>query len=127
MVNLNCTSTNTKQSIQSESNSNTSSSDSYHAELQATLENEIKRFTDFVANEFEYPDSAKEYCLEGEMIIRVVYNNGFESVEITKSIDPLLEDMVMEKIEEYIKAFDRKYVDAPRLVFKIPIEFRMEG
>jgi len=96
-------------------------------EMQTTLEAEIKRFTDYVANEFEYPTLARDHCMEGEMIIKVVYNKGFESVEITKSINTLFDKMVMEHITAYINNFDRTYDQAPRLVFKIPINFRMEG
>ncbi len=95
--------------------------------MQAILKSEINRFTDYVAREFEYPELAKEYCFEGEMIVRVVYDEGFETVEITKSISPLLDRMVMNHITNYISNFDRKYVQAPRLVFKIPINFKLEG
>jgi len=96
-------------------------------QIEAVLKDEIKRFTDYAANEFEYPDLAKGYCLEGEMIVRVVYNKGFERVEITKSINPILDKMVMDQITEYINNFDRTYDRSPRLVFKIPIHFSLEG
>jgi hypothetical protein len=95
--------------------------------MQAILQEEIKRFTDYAANEFEYPEQVKDHCIEGEMIVRVVYNKGFESIEIVKSIDPFLDKMVLKNISTYVKNFDRNYENAPRLVFKLPINFRMEG
>ncbi len=96
-------------------------------DIQAVLNEEIQRFTEFVSTDLEYPDLAKDQCFEGQVIVRVVYNHGFESTKIVQSANPLLDEAVMDRIKKYIENFDRQYEHHSRLVFKVPINFRLKG
>lgn len=93
--------------------------------MKTILDEEIKLFTNYINQNFEYPERAKYKMLEGNMIVHIIYDKGFDSIQITKSIDPEIDEMVLENIHEYIKKFDRKYPGAPRLAFDLPINFRM--
>jgi len=94
--------------------------------MKAILDEEIRLFTNYLSQNIEYPKRAKYKMLEGNMIVHIIYDNGFDSIEITKSIDPEIDEMVLDNIREYIKNFDRDYQGAPRLAFDLPLNFRME-
>lgn len=93
--------------------------------VHAIIGKEIELFTDYINQNLEYPKSAEYTMLEGEMRVRIVYENGFDRIAITKSIHPGIDEMVLHHIGEYVNNFDREYAGAPRLVFDLPITFRM--
>lgn len=92
--------------------------------MKVIIDEEIKLFTNYLSQSFEYPKHAKYKMLEGNMIVRIVYDSGFESIKVTKSIDPEIDKMVLDNIQEYIKNFDREYLGAPRLAFDLPVNFK---
>lgn len=93
--------------------------------MKAIIDEEIKLFTDYISQNFEYPKRAMYNMLEGNMVVHIIYDNGFDSIKITKSLDSEIDEMVLENIGKYIKNFDREYPGAPRLAFDLPINFRM--
>lgn len=97
-----------------------------NANMKKVLDKEIILFTNYLSQNLEYPERAEQIMLEGKMMVHIVYENGFDRIEITKSIDPEIDAMVLDNIREYVKNFDRDYPVAPRLSFELPINFHMQ-
>jgi TonB family protein len=89
---------------------------------------ELKLFTDYLTNEIEYPEIAQRYNIEGTMIIRVVFDGKIRTIDVVQSLHPQFDNLVINKIKEFSKNWDRKdYEQIPLLTIKIPLHFKMEG
>ena len=96
--------------------------------LSDNIVKELKLFTDYLTNEIEYPEIAQRYNVEGTMIIRVIFDGEIRTINVIQSLDPECDTMVVKKINEFAKNWERKdYKKIPMLTIEIPLHFKMEG
>lgn len=89
---------------------------------------ELKLFTDYLTNEIEYPEIAHLYNVEGIMIVRVVFDGEIRTINVIQSLNPECDILVVKKINEFAKNWDRKdYKKIPLLTIEIPLLFKMKG
>ena len=89
---------------------------------------ELNELTTYLANEIEYTELTRLYNLEGEMVVRIVFDGEIQNLEIINSLNPDLDKLVISKIENYARNWDNKgYENIPLLTFEIPFQFRLKG